>query len=157
MSTTTTAVSATSTPANCGAQLYEIPTTDAACAVPAQGNYSDVMHQCCGVASVQSYDNNCGLYCLAQGQSVGKLVSCLTEHGVGSAHVFCNHNQTATATASATGTKATGESSTASSTSTGSSSTATSSSAAAVAAGVSKSGLGVLALLFCSTLLGAIA
>lgn len=159
MSATTTAVSATSTAgANCGAQVYEIPTRDAACAVPvhAGNNYADAMKQCCHEASVESYDNGCGLYCLAQGQTVGNLTSCLTGHGVANAHVFCTQNQTATATgtASASGSSSTGSSSS----STGSSATATSSKSAAVAANtVSKSGFGVLALLFCSTLLGAFA
>ncbi|KAL1983779.1 hypothetical protein VTN96DRAFT_9865 [Rasamsonia emersonii] len=160
MSATTTAVSATSTASTtCNAQVYEIPTKDAACAVPAQGgsNYADAMKTCCHSASVQSYDNNCGLYCLAQGQTVGNLTSCLMGHGVDSAHVFCNQNQTATATETASASKETGSSST-SGTSTGSSATATSSKSAAVAAKtVSKSGLGVLALLFCSSLLGAVA
>lgn len=153
MSTATTTAAALPTATNCGAKLYEIPTTDAACAVPARGNYSDVMHQCCKAASVEKYDNDCGLYCLAQEQSVGDLSSCLTSNGVNYGDAFCNHNQTATATAKVSGSESTGSAS-----KTGSAASATSSGAAAATIpqqSISKSGLGILALLFCSTVAGA--
>jgi hypothetical protein len=151
ITTTSTSSAVSPTPTSCGAGVYEIPTTDAACAVPQQGNYSDIMKQCCGVATVQSYDNNCGLYCLAQDQSVGNLTSCLTTHGAKDSLVFCNQNQSATATATVSA------SSTSTSTSSSTSGKTTSTSAAGAKAVVSKSGLGVLALLFCSTLLGSVA
>ena len=95
--------------AACGAQLYTIPTTDAACAVPnkANANYNTFMTHCCNSAAVTSYDNNCGLYCLAQGQAVGTLVNCLTGAGVGWSDVFCNTNMTATATGTSSGASST--------------------------------------------------
>lgn len=152
---TSTSTAATASSTACGAKVYDIPTTDAACAVPSKGNYSDVMHECCKVASVTSYDNDCGLYCLAQEQSVGNLTSCLTSHGVSYGDAFCNQNTTATATA-----KVSSSSTTSSSTKTGSaaSSTAKGNAAAAVVMPqtVSKTGLGILAMLFCSTVLGAL-
>lgn len=158
MSTAATTSAASTTTASagaCGAKLYEIPITDAACAVPSKGNYSDVMKECCKVASVHSYDNNCGLYCLAQEQSVGDLSSCLTSHGVKYGDAFCNTNSSATATAKASSSEATS-----SATKTGSSASSTSShNAAAVVLPpqtISKSGLGVLAILFCSTVMGAL-
>lgn len=148
--TTAAAATAASSSAACGAKLYEIPIKDAACAVPSKDNYTDVMKECCKVASVHSYDNNCGLYCLAQEQSVGDLSSCLTSHGA-----FCNTNSSATATAKVSSSEATS-----SATKTGSSASSTSSHNAAVAVvppqGISKSGLGLLALLFCSTVMGAL-
>ncbi|KAL1999400.1 hypothetical protein VTN02DRAFT_4576 [Thermoascus thermophilus] len=153
MSPATTTTAALPTATNCGAKLYEIPTTDAACAVPAIGNYSEVMHQCCKVASVENYNNGCGLYCLAQEQSVGDLSSCLTSNGIKYGDAFCNHNQTATATA-----KVSGSTSTSTATKTGSAASATASGAAPATIpqqSLSKSGLGILALLFCSTVAGA--
>ncbi|KAL2215190.1 hypothetical protein M432DRAFT_642759 [Thermoascus aurantiacus ATCC 26904] len=156
MSATTAAVTSATAAANCVAMLYEIPTTDAACAVPSKGNYSDVMNHCCKVAKVQSYDNDCGLYCLAQEQSVGDLSSCLTSNGVKYRDAFCNHNQTATATAKVSSAESTG---TSTASKTGTAASATSSGNAAVSfqqQSISKSGLGILALLFCSTVAGAL-
>ncbi|KAJ9213300.1 hypothetical protein DTO166G4_5107 [Paecilomyces variotii] len=153
--TTAAAATAASSSAACGAKLYEIPIKDAACAVPSKDNYTDVMKECCKVASVHSYDNNCGLYCLAQEQSVGDLSSCLTSHGVKYGDAFCNTNSSATATAKVSSSEATS-----SATKTGSSASSTSSHNAAAAVvppqAISKSGLGLLALLFCSTVMGAL-
>ncbi|KAL2811422.1 hypothetical protein BJX63DRAFT_444103 [Aspergillus granulosus] len=93
-STTTTAASATST---CHAKLYQIPTTDAACAMPnTNSTYLDLMNDCCGSASVISYDN-CDYYCLAQDQTVGDLAECLIK-GSEAGKVWCNTNANATAT-----------------------------------------------------------
>jgi hypothetical protein len=36
------------------------------------------LQKCCKNAKVTKYDNDCGIYCLAQGQDVDKLQSCLT-------------------------------------------------------------------------------
>lgn len=96
----------TTTTSSCNAQLYTIPTTDAACAVPNNDpskNYTVPMTHCCGSASVTSYDGDCGLYCLAEGQDVGTLVSCLAGAGVGWSDVFCNTNMTARATGTSDG------------------------------------------------------
>jgi len=134
---TTTSASATS---SCHAKLYDIPTHDAACAMPMKSNYSSIMSDCCSSASVVEYDG-CDYYCLAQDQSVGTLAECLikaSEPG----EVWCNTNAnaTATATATATGTgvvtldaKTTNAESTASSTSTSSGSTGTSTSTSGAA------------------------
>jgi hypothetical protein len=96
--TTTTGVAVTATPASsCGSTLYEIPTSDAACAMPYGGNHTDVMAKCC--KQVVSYLDDCGLYCLAQGQSVEDLTDCLYENGAAYQDVFCNALTNATATA----------------------------------------------------------
>ncbi|KAI1646424.1 uncharacterized protein F4817DRAFT_147658 [Daldinia loculata] len=90
----------TSTPSSsgCGALLYVIPVQDAACAVPATGNNTDIMGACCGAADVVSYYDGCGLYCLAAGQTVGDLSECIRDKGAAPGNIFCNQNTTATAT-----------------------------------------------------------
>ncbi|KAJ6011712.1 hypothetical protein N7522_002067 [Penicillium canescens] len=52
---------------------------------------------CCGDATTHKYNNDCGIYCLAQGQDVKKLQTCLTSKS-GNYNVFCNAAQNATAT-----------------------------------------------------------
>ncbi|KAJ5486895.1 hypothetical protein N7530_001195 [Penicillium desertorum] len=148
-SSTTSSVSATSTA--CGASVWQIPTTDAACAAVVSGNMTDVMDECCKNAKVTKYDNDCGIYCLAQGQDVDKLQSCLTSKSGNYHDVFCNAALNATATATTTGSK-----STSSGTSTDSSATSTSTNAAIANQPISKSGVGLMALLFGSALMAVI-
>ncbi|KAJ6187989.1 hypothetical protein N7519_002897 [Penicillium mononematosum] len=148
-SSTTSSVSATSTA--CGGSVWQIPTTDAACAAVVSGNMTDVMDECCKNAKVTKYDNDCGIYCLAQGQDVDKLQSCLTSKSGNYHDVFCNAALNATATATTTGSK-----STSSGTSTDSSTTSTSTNAAIANQPISKSGVGLIALLFGSALMAVI-
>ena len=144
-SSTTSSAGAAATMA-CSAGTYDIPTTDAACAVVAKpGNYSEILTKCCGAAPVTTYDNNCASYCLAEGQSTGNLVNCFTSNGVGYQDAFCNANVTATATAKAS-TSATG-----SSTATGASSSKGAAPAVAPPSHVSIAGMALLAMLFVST------
>ncbi|KAL4753459.1 hypothetical protein BDW72DRAFT_201582 [Aspergillus terricola var. indicus] len=129
MSTTTTA-SATST---CVPKLYEIPTHDAACAMPnSNSSYADLMSSCCGTASVISY-SDCDYYCLAQNQTVGELAECLIK-GSRAGEVWCNTNAnaTATATASATSTASTSVNGSENASETGESAEATGTSAGAI-------------------------
>ncbi|KAL4930473.1 uncharacterized protein BDV17DRAFT_289702 [Aspergillus undulatus] len=100
--TTTTTASATAAISTCHAELYNIPTHDAACAMPKNDTYHSLMSSCCGSASVITY-SDCGYYCLAQGQTVGDLAECLIK-GSAAGQVWCNNgaNATATGTASAT-------------------------------------------------------
>lgn len=67
--------------------------------MPAGGNHTDIMSTCCKTADVVSYYDDCGLYCLADGQTVGDLTSCLYQNGAAWQDVFCRGNTTATATA----------------------------------------------------------
>ncbi|OGM49822.1 hypothetical protein ABOM_001593 [Aspergillus bombycis] len=97
----TTAAAATAT-SSCHAKLYEIPTTDAACAMPMNSTYHTLMTNCCGSASVISY-SDCDYYCLAQSQTVGDLAECLIK-GSAAGQVWCNTNANATATGTATAT-----------------------------------------------------
>ncbi|KAI3321055.1 hypothetical protein HD806DRAFT_537713 [Xylariaceae sp. AK1471] len=79
---------------------YQIPITDAACAVPfgSGSNHTDAMSHCCKSAEVVSYFNDCGLYCVAVDQTIGDLQKCLFGQGVMYQDVFCNAGVNATAT-----------------------------------------------------------
>ncbi|KAE8155037.1 hypothetical protein BDV25DRAFT_146885 [Aspergillus avenaceus] len=154
MSTTTTAAATTST-ACTGATQWQIPIQDAACALHKTGNYSSIMDKCCTPAKVSTTDDGCTLYCLAQGQTTGDLQDCFRDQGAQYQDIFCNKSQknaTATASlASSTGSK------TGSSTGGSASSTSSDSAGYAVQPAVSKGGLGVLAMMFCSVLMGVVA
>ncbi|KAJ5795789.1 uncharacterized protein N7518_004329 [Penicillium psychrosexuale] len=150
-SSTTSSVSATSTA--CGGSVWQIPTTDSACAAVISGNMTDVMDECCKDAKVSKYDNDCGIYCLAQGQNVDKLQSCLTSKSGNYRDVFCNAALNATATATATGSEST---SSGTGSSTHSSAASTSTNAAISNQPISKSGVGMIALLFGSALMAVI-
>lgn len=154
MSTTTRAPSSAS---SCTASIYEMPVRDAACATFAKGNYSDVMQHCCHSAPVRTYDNDCAIYCLAVDQTIGDLTRCMFSHGIAYDEGFCNKGNTsamATFSPKATNTRAS-SASISTSTSTGSSTSSMGTSGANVLVQpVSRSGLGVLGLVFCSVLLG---
>ncbi|KAI1375818.1 hypothetical protein F4677DRAFT_101614 [Hypoxylon crocopeplum] len=102
MSSTIVSAPSATPSSGCGAQLYDTPVQDAVCAMPAGGNHTDIMAACCGAADVVSYYDGCGLYCLAAGQSVADLTSCLFDHGAAYTDVFCRGNTTATATGTGT-------------------------------------------------------
>ncbi|KAL4960535.1 uncharacterized protein BDV14DRAFT_204632 [Aspergillus stella-maris] len=99
MSTTTTTAAAAAT-ATCHQELYNIPTHDAACAMPKNSTYASLMKSCCGSASVTSY-SDCDYYCLAQDQNVGDLAECLIK-GSAAGEVWCNSAANATATGTST-------------------------------------------------------
>lgn len=152
---TTSSASATS---SSHAKLYDIPTHDAACAMPMQSNNSAIMSSCCSDASVLEYDG-CDYYCLAQGQSVGTLAECLIKASE-AGEVWCNTNanNTATATATATGTGVVTLSATATDTDSTSSSTATSTANAAANVfspqPLSKSAIGIVGILLAGSAAG---
>ncbi|KAE8161920.1 hypothetical protein BDV40DRAFT_266310 [Aspergillus tamarii] len=156
MSTTTTSVAASATACNT-VTYWQLPVDDAACALPKTGNYSDIMDKCCSPAKVTDFDNGCGLYCLAQGQSIGDLKDCLRENGAQDGREFyCKGKDNATATASAPSSTKTGDKS-GTATGSGASSTSSDSAAYAIQPAVSKGGLGLLAMVFCSALMGVVA
>ncbi|KAJ5296403.1 phenolpthiocerol synthesis polyketide synthase ppsB [Penicillium atrosanguineum] len=105
MTTTTTSVLATATA--CGASVYQIPMTDAACAAKISGNMTSVFDTCCKGDSPVKYDSDCGIYCLAQEQTVAELTDCLQSKSNNYRDVFCQGKQNATATVAATTTKTT--------------------------------------------------
>lgn len=152
----TATISATGPAMTCTSDVYQIPTTDAACASYASENMSSAFTQCCKGNGPVQYDNGCGIYCLAQEQTVQDLANCLMSRSNNYGGVFCNDNQpNATATTPPSSTPGI-----ATSTPTGTGGIATSTSnhnSAVMGASVSKMGMGVLALLFGSTLMGVLA
>ncbi|KAL6855618.1 hypothetical protein ACO1O0_006770 [Amphichorda felina] len=56
------------------------------------------MVSCCKDADINSYYDDCGLYCLAQGQKVKDLSRCLYDEGAKWEDVFCRGEEDATAT-----------------------------------------------------------
>ncbi|KAJ5960669.1 uncharacterized protein N7479_007819 [Penicillium vulpinum] len=150
MSGTSTTSGASATGTACAARVWQIPTTDAACAAVVSGNMTDVMESCCKRAKIFKYDNDCGIYCLAQGQEVNELQSCLTNRRGNDHVVFCNAASNATATATRARSTSTG-------THRDSYPTSTSTNAAIANQSVSKSSLGFIALLLGSTFMAIIA
>lgn len=155
MSTTTTAASSSST---CSLS-YQLPVQDVACAVNKHKNYTDVLKDCCKPANVESYNDGCNYYCLVQGQSVRELNHCLQDGGVDAGDVYCNSkNATKTQPLPSSATNTGTSTETGTSTSSGSGSSETSEGAAvAVHQPVSKGGLGLLAMMVCSGLMGVLA
>ena len=147
---TTTGTAATATGSSC-INVYQLPTTDAACAAPIAGNMTSAFDTCCKGNSPVKYDNDCGIYCLAQEQTVDKLSHCLQKESNNYAAVFCNDALNATATAAATTTHST---STGTKTGTSASSTTTKNAAGGK---TSVAGAGVLAMVFVSAVMGAFA
>lgn len=146
MSTTTSSADATSTA--CGANVYQLPLNNAACGAVLQGNMSEAFDSCCKASKPVKYSNDCGMYCLAQAQTVDELQTCLTSKSNNYRGVFCNASLNATASAATT------TAATSTGTSTASSSTEN---AAVLNQPISKTGLGLVAMLFCSALVGVVA
>ncbi|KAI0467562.1 hypothetical protein F4859DRAFT_517997 [Xylaria cf. heliscus] len=97
LNTVSTSATPTATPA-C-ANLYEIPISEAGCAVSFAGEgHKDAMEACCKSADVVSYFNDCGLYCVAADQTIKDLQDCLFNEKVAYQDVFCNAANNATAT-----------------------------------------------------------
>ncbi|EFX06496.1 hypothetical protein CMQ_6817 [Grosmannia clavigera kw1407] len=90
--------SATAATTTACAGLYNSPAHDASCAIPAGGNHTEIMSACCNGADVVSYYDDCGLYCLAEGQTVQDLILCLYNKGAGWSDVFCSGSSNGTAT-----------------------------------------------------------
>lgn len=162
--TTGTLTSPTPTMAQCGATLYDIPAPGAACAMAFGGNHTAILSACCDTADLVSYADNCGLYCLAEGQSISDLTTCMFHHGAPWADVFCNGagNDTAAAgdaekplSKGASVVAASATSSGARATGTGASGSDGEASATGERIAMDVSGAVVSGLLLCSVLLGA--
>ncbi|KAF1364893.1 hypothetical protein EJ07DRAFT_76657, partial [Lizonia empirigonia] len=146
------------------ADFTQFPTQDVACAIGSTtstlaSNTSSVLKDCCKSAPVESFNGDCGYYCLSVQQSVSDLQSCFMENGIAPGTIFCNSNNTATATGTPTG----GASSTGSSASGGSSGTSSPGASGSTGAApglvvpqVSKVGLSVLGMIVVSVFAGAV-
>ncbi|KAF2018913.1 hypothetical protein BU24DRAFT_405649 [Aaosphaeria arxii CBS 175.79] len=156
VATSAAAPSATS----CTQQSFsDYPTQDVFCAFDGRSGipdkYEDHFKTCCKDAPVQKWANDCSLYCLSAGQPVSSLISCLQEQGVTPGLIFCNGNNTMTATATdLSPTKPTGTAGSGSGTSGPRQSTGAAV-PAVVPQGVSKAGLGMLAMIAISAFAGA--
>ncbi|KAF5671433.1 hypothetical protein FHETE_4143 [Fusarium heterosporum] len=95
MSSTVSSVAAINTACT---QVYDTPNQDNVCAMIYKDNATDIMSQCCGDAKIVSYQDGCGVYCVAVDQTIVKLQECLFDHGAPRAEVFCSGNKTTTKT-----------------------------------------------------------
>lgn len=95
--TMATATSARPSPTSCH-NLYDTPARDAVCAMPYSEEHIGYLESCCKGAEIYSYHDDCGLYCAAEGQTVGDLTKCLFDEGAGWTDVFCRGQETASAT-----------------------------------------------------------
>lgn len=151
--------SATPSGASCAsADFTQFPTKDIACAVGGTSgslasNVTDVFDKCCKDAPVESFNGECGYYCLSVKQSVSDLQNCFMKEGINPGSIFCNGNNSATATSEPT--KKGSPTKSGSSTSGTAADGESESSAATVRRGVSKTGLGVLAMCVVSVFAGA--
>ncbi|RAK96961.1 uncharacterized protein BO80DRAFT_212206 [Aspergillus ibericus CBS 121593] len=141
--------STTTTTCSTASNIYILPIQDAACALPNTGNATSIMSKCCSPAPPTTYDNDCGIYCLAQEQSVHDLLGCIQANGAVT-EPFCSGNMSATATAAVVSVSTTGSG--------GSTGTRTGSAASGThtggAGGVRKVGLGVLGMVVVSAVWG---
>ncbi|KAM0282460.1 hypothetical protein ACHAO9_010249 [Fusarium lateritium] len=79
-------------------KLYDSPIRDASCAMPYEDDHIDILKKCCNESDIVSYYSNCGLYCLAQNQTVDDLHNCFFDEGAKWDRVFCRGENDATAT-----------------------------------------------------------
>ncbi|KAJ4990019.1 hypothetical protein SVAN01_04482 [Stagonosporopsis vannaccii] len=154
--------SATPTGASCAsADFTRFPTTDVACAVGSTtatlpSNASSVLEQCCKSAPVESFNGDCGYYCLSVQQSVADLQGCFMENGIPPQVIFCNGTNSATATGTPTrSASSSGSSGSASGTGSPAASGSAGAAAGLVVPQVSKAGLGLLGTVIVSIFAGA--
>ncbi|RSL96472.1 hypothetical protein CEP52_011481 [Fusarium oligoseptatum] len=89
MSTTASTATATSTLA-CK-NLYDTPNKDATCGLSYSKKHIQIMKECCGDAQIVSYFDNCGLYCVALGQTTAELQKCMWDQGAAWEAPFCSN------------------------------------------------------------------
>lgn len=156
MSLVSSSAAPTSTASICATANYnQYPTTDVFCAVASTeglpSNYSDILGNCCKDAPVEKYANDCALYCLVSGQSVSDINKCFQDGGVKPQLILCNGNNSASATGKPSAATTRNPSATGTQGSTQSKGAAPGYRAPQ---GVSKVGLGMLAVLFVSAAIG---
>lgn len=96
--TTTTTVTQPTPTNNVCPNVRDLPIDDAACGVAYSDDNVDRMKSCCKDADVLSYYDECGLYCLAEDQTIGELFKCIQgDMGDDFVDVFCSRPETATA------------------------------------------------------------
>ncbi|KAJ5219644.1 hypothetical protein N7468_008848 [Penicillium chermesinum] len=156
---TTTGTAASSTTSTCPPS-YEYPKgfSDAACAAVVSGNITDIFDHCCKGDAPTTYNDGCNIYCLAQNQNVGDLTHCLINSGARPVDVFCQPtNGSATATVAPSTTADSTSTGTATGTKTSGATSTSTKNAAIGTQPITKTGLGVVAMVFCSALMGVLA
>ncbi|OJJ55676.1 hypothetical protein ASPSYDRAFT_60578 [Aspergillus sydowii CBS 593.65] len=154
------ATTSSSAAATCTGNAWILPVQDIACGlITTSDKYSDIMDKCCKDAKVESYNDGCGLYCLAQGQSGRDLLDCISDEDAKDGDFFCGGgNLTHTASAALPSQTASNDDDNDADSDADSDNSSGDSddkdNAAVRAPAVNKAGLGVLAMLFCTALLG---
>ncbi|KAJ3455899.1 hypothetical protein MRS44_017381 [Fusarium solani] len=97
MSSTASTATATSTLA-CK-NLYDTPNKDATCGLSYSKKHIQIMKECCGDAQIVSYFDNCGLYCVALGQTTAELQKCMWDQGAAWGAPFCSNTKGTSLTA----------------------------------------------------------
>ncbi|KAL4932350.1 uncharacterized protein BDV17DRAFT_194725 [Aspergillus undulatus] len=160
MSSTT---SSTAAAATCTGSPWELPVQDIACAITTNTDEtSSIMDKCCADANVETYNDDCSIYCLAQGQSGQDLLDCLKDEGATDGQYFCsaagaNLTQTATAPVPTATGNDDGDDDEPSSTDDAEDPETTDNAAVTLGQPVNKAGLGVLAMLLVSAVMGVVA
>ncbi|KAI1809394.1 hypothetical protein GGS20DRAFT_572127 [Poronia punctata] len=113
---TSTSVSVSVTPTSTSTSTnicnaWVLPVTEPGCGVPYSSENIEVLAECCGSAPVISYANDCGVFCIAQDQSIKELQECFAtngkdeddggkeeEGGIKRNEIYCNAGINATAT-----------------------------------------------------------
>lgn len=97
VSVTATTTSGSNATPSCASQLIlDVP--DIACGIPNNKDYASALKDCAKDAPVETYANDCGIYALVVGQTVGELTQCLQDADVKPGDIQCNGQTTATAT-----------------------------------------------------------
>jgi hypothetical protein len=153
-----TAAAASASPTSCSAQSYsQFPTKDIGCAVGGikgfPSSYRDTLKKCCKSAPVESWANDCALYCLSVDQPIADLQKCWQDGGVNPAEIFCSGNNTATATGKPSSSGGASGSKTSGGTP-GATSNAAAPGSVAPVVGMSKAGMGMAAMLLVSAVFG---
>ncbi|KAL4954290.1 hypothetical protein BDW69DRAFT_142616 [Aspergillus filifer] len=156
MSSTSTSTAAAPT---CTGNAWVLPVQDVACALTSTSdNYTSIMDECCKDATVEHYNDGCGLYCLAQGQTGQELLECIADHGATDGDFFCGGrlNETSSEPTPTSTDDDDEDSDDASSTDSADAADTTDNAAGTLGQPVNKAGLGVLAMLFVSAVMGVV-
>ncbi|KAL4965295.1 uncharacterized protein BDV14DRAFT_199992 [Aspergillus stella-maris] len=156
MSSTSTSTAAAAT---CTGNAWVLPVQDVACAVTSvSDNYTTIMNECCKDATVENYNDDCGLYCLAQGQTGQELLDCISDQGATDGDFFCGGRLNETSSEpTPTSDDDDEDSDDASSTHDADAADTTDNAAVHLGQPVNKAGLGVLAMLVVSAVMGVVA
>ena len=139
---------------------------DGGCSAPIKGNLTDGFYYCCDEG--QAYYSDCAVFCRAPDQSVEDLWDCLDDYTNENPSVRCATGLSAIPTPSSTSSGASGSETSSPSSANASATSSAASSATSPSASstenaaftnrpISTTGISVLAMLFCSAMMGLVA